>query len=193
MYGGTGKDYLNGGAGDDQYVYVTGDGETVIEDYEGLSIIIVDSLSALKFEQNESGLVMTNGHTGDRLCITGYYLDGRPGSMNLNKLYFGQQGSSAAYPLDWLLEGGGDLYSSHWIHQNMDWQQLDYGQFQPLSQPIIPETALENTEMFEQVNKLITAMNSFGGHSTVGSCLEINNHSLLPQSGLGCYEIPEFK
>ena len=73
LSGGTGQDYLDGGAGDDVYHYHRRDGITTVNDQDGQTALVLDSLENLLFEEYEEGIAIRNGVAGDVLYLAGYH------------------------------------------------------------------------------------------------------------------------
>lgn len=73
LSGGTGQDYLDGGAGDDVYHYHRRDGITTVNDQDGQTALVLDSLENLLFEEYEEGIAIRNGVAGDVLYLVGYH------------------------------------------------------------------------------------------------------------------------
>ena len=73
LSGGTGQDYLDGGAGDDVYHYHRRDGITTVSDQDGQTVLVLDSLEGLLFEEYEEGIAIRNGVEGDVLYLEGYH------------------------------------------------------------------------------------------------------------------------
>ena len=73
LSGGTGQDYLDGGAGNDVYYYRRRDGITTVNDQDGPTALVLDSLEGLLFEEYEEGIAIRNGVEGDVLYLAGYH------------------------------------------------------------------------------------------------------------------------
>ena len=73
LSGGTGQDYLDGGAGNDVYYYRRRDGITTVSDQDGQTVLVLDSLEGLLFEEYEEGIAIRNGVEGDVLYLEGYH------------------------------------------------------------------------------------------------------------------------